>query len=130
LERTDAAGRLVLTLVAAAVDALGVRNAEYSRTLRRQTCGPAADTPCRPVRPGHGDMIIPCIPPSAWISCHARPNSASDPELVCWVAERVGVEPQAAWTHVRAVLATLEFDVAEMEALRQRPPREFDVPMA
>ena len=44
--------------------------------------------------------------------------------------ERVGVEPQTVWTHVRAVLGTLEREVAEMEEVRQRLPREFDALMA
>jgi uncharacterized protein (DUF2267 family) len=51
-------------------------------------------------------------------------------EFVRRVAERVGVEPQAAWMHVRAVLGTLEREVAEMEAVRQRLPRDFDALMA
>ena len=51
-------------------------------------------------------------------------------EFVGRVAERVGVEPPAAWTQVRAVLGTLEREVAEMEAVRQRLPREFDALMA
>ena len=51
-------------------------------------------------------------------------------EFVRRVAERVGVEPQAAWTHVRAVLGSLSREVAEMEAVRQRLPREFDALMA
>jgi uncharacterized protein (DUF2267 family) len=51
-------------------------------------------------------------------------------EFVGRVAERVGVEPQAAWTHVRAVLGTLEREVAEMEAVRQRLPPEFAALMA
>jgi uncharacterized protein (DUF2267 family) len=46
------------------------------------------------------------------------------------VAEHVGVEPRAAWTHVRAVLGTLEREVAGMETVRQRLPREFDALMA
>jgi uncharacterized protein (DUF2267 family) len=49
-------------------------------------------------------------------------------EFVCRVAERVGVEPH--WTHVRAVLGTLEREVAEMEEVRLRLPREFDALMA
>jgi uncharacterized protein (DUF2267 family) len=40
------------------------------------------------------------------------------------------VEPQVAWTHVRAVLGTLEREVAEMEEVRQRLPRDFDALMA
>jgi hypothetical protein len=40
------------------------------------------------------------------------------------------VEPQAVWTDVRAVLGTLEREVAEMEKVRQRLPREFDALMA
>ena len=51
-------------------------------------------------------------------------------EFVGRVAERVGVEPQAAWTQVRAVLGTLEREVAGMEALRQRLPSDFDALMA
>ena len=51
-------------------------------------------------------------------------------EFVRRVAERVGVEPQTVWTHVRAVLGTLEREVAEMAAVRQRLPREFDALMA
>jgi uncharacterized protein (DUF2267 family) len=51
-------------------------------------------------------------------------------EFVRRVAERVGVEPQAVWTDVRAVLGTLEREVAEMEKVRQRLPREFDALMA
>jgi uncharacterized protein (DUF2267 family) len=51
-------------------------------------------------------------------------------EFVRRVAERVGVEPQAAWTQVRAVLGTLEREVAGMEGVRQRLPRDFDALMA
>jgi uncharacterized protein (DUF2267 family) len=51
-------------------------------------------------------------------------------EFVRRVAERVGVEPQAAWTHVRAVLGTLERNVAEMQEVRERLPRDFDALMA
>jgi len=51
-------------------------------------------------------------------------------EFVRRVAERVGVEPQTVWTDVRAVLGTLEREVAEMAAVRQRLPREFDALMA
>jgi uncharacterized protein (DUF2267 family) len=51
-------------------------------------------------------------------------------EFVRRVAARAGVEPQAAWTHVRAVLGTLGRDVDEMEAVRQRLPRDFDALMA
>ena len=51
-------------------------------------------------------------------------------EFVRRVAERMGVEPRAAWTHVRAVLGTLEREVAEMEQVRVRLPREFDALMA
>ena len=51
-------------------------------------------------------------------------------EFVRRVAERVGVEPQAVWTDVRAVLGTLEREVAEMEEVRQRLPRDFDALMA
>jgi hypothetical protein len=41
----------------------------------------------------------------------------------------MGVEPRAPWTHVRA-LGTLEREVAEMEEVRQRLPRDFDALMA
>jgi uncharacterized protein (DUF2267 family) len=51
-------------------------------------------------------------------------------EFVGRVAERVAVQPQAAWTQVRAVLGTLEREVAEMEAVRQRLQREFAALMA
>jgi uncharacterized protein (DUF2267 family) len=51
-------------------------------------------------------------------------------EFVGRVSERVGVEPRAAWTHVRAVLGILEWEVAGMERFRQRLPREFDALMA
>jgi uncharacterized protein (DUF2267 family) len=51
-------------------------------------------------------------------------------EFVRRVAERVGVERQAAWTQVRGVLGTLEREVAEMEAVRQRLPPEFAALMA
>jgi uncharacterized protein (DUF2267 family) len=51
-------------------------------------------------------------------------------EFVGRVAQRVGVAPRAAWTQVRAVLGTLEREVAGMETVRQRLPREFDALMA
>jgi uncharacterized protein (DUF2267 family) len=51
-------------------------------------------------------------------------------EFVDRVAERLGAQPQAAWTQVRAVLGTLDREVAELEALRQRLPREFGALMA
>jgi uncharacterized protein (DUF2267 family) len=51
-------------------------------------------------------------------------------EFVRRVAERVGVEPPAVWTQVRAVLGTLSREVAEMEEVRLRLPREFDALMA
>jgi uncharacterized protein (DUF2267 family) len=57
-----------------------------------------------------------------------RPFDAD--EFVGRVAERVGAQPQAAWTQVRAVLGTLDREVAELEALRQRLPREFGALMA
>jgi uncharacterized protein (DUF2267 family) len=57
-----------------------------------------------------------------------RPFDAD--EFVGRVAERVGAQPQAAWTQVRAVLGTLDREVAEMEALRQRLPHEFGALMA
>jgi uncharacterized protein (DUF2267 family) len=51
-------------------------------------------------------------------------------EFVRRVAERMEVEPEAAWTHVRAVLGTLEREVTEMDEVRQRLPRDFDALMA
>jgi uncharacterized protein (DUF2267 family) len=51
-------------------------------------------------------------------------------EFVGRVAERVGAQPRAAWTQVRAVLGTLDREVAEVQALRQRLPRDFDALMA
>jgi uncharacterized protein (DUF2267 family) len=51
-------------------------------------------------------------------------------EFVGRVAERVGVAPQVAWTQVRAVLGTLDREVAELQAVRQRLPREFGALMA
>jgi uncharacterized protein (DUF2267 family) len=51
-------------------------------------------------------------------------------EFVGRVAERLGAQPQAAWTQVRAVLGTLDREVAELEALRHRLPREFGALMA
>ena len=51
-------------------------------------------------------------------------------EFVRRVAVRVGEEPQRVWTDVRAVLGTLEREVAEMEEVHQRLPREFDALMA
>jgi uncharacterized protein (DUF2267 family) len=51
-------------------------------------------------------------------------------EFVGRVAEHVGAQPQVAWTQVRAVLGTLDREVAELQALRQRLPREFDALMA
>jgi uncharacterized protein (DUF2267 family) len=51
-------------------------------------------------------------------------------EFVRRVAVRVGEEPQRVWTDVRAVLGTLEREVAEMEEVRRRLPREFDALMA
>ena len=40
------------------------------------------------------------------------------------------MEPSVGWTGVRAVLGTLEREVAEMEEVRLRLPREFDALMA
>jgi uncharacterized protein (DUF2267 family) len=57
-----------------------------------------------------------------------RPFDAD--EFVDRVAERVGAQPQATWTQVRAVLGTLDREVAELEALRWRLPREFGALMA
>ena len=57
-----------------------------------------------------------------------RPFDAD--EFVGRVAERVGVAPRAAWTQVRAVLGTLDREGAEIDAVRQRLPREFDALMA
>jgi uncharacterized protein (DUF2267 family) len=73
------------------------------------------------------------LPAELQVAAHAgspgcQPFGAD--EFVRRVAERVGVEPQTVWTDVRAVLGTLEREVAEMEAVRQRLPREFDALMA
>jgi uncharacterized protein (DUF2267 family) len=57
-----------------------------------------------------------------------RPFDAD--EFVGRVAERLGAQPQAAWTQVRAVLGTLDQEVAELKALRQRLPREPGALMA
>jgi uncharacterized protein (DUF2267 family) len=57
-----------------------------------------------------------------------RPFDAD--EFVRRVAERVGAQPQAAWTQVRAVLGTLDREVVETQALRQRLPRDFGALMA
>src|SRR4029453_5123786 len=51
-------------------------------------------------------------------------------EFVRRVAQRVGGGPQTGGIHVRGVLGTLEREVAEMEAVRVRLPREFDALMA
>jgi uncharacterized protein (DUF2267 family) len=51
-------------------------------------------------------------------------------EVVGRVAERVGAQPRAAWTQVRAVLGTLDREGGEVQALRQRPPRDFDALLA
>jgi uncharacterized protein (DUF2267 family) len=51
-------------------------------------------------------------------------------EFVGRVAERVGAQPQVAWTQVRAVLGTLDREVVELQALRQRLPRDVDALMA
>jgi uncharacterized protein (DUF2267 family) len=51
-------------------------------------------------------------------------------EFVRRVAERMGMEPQTVWTQVRAVLGTLERELAEMDEVRLRLPREFDALMA
>jgi uncharacterized protein (DUF2267 family) len=60
-------------------------------------------------------------------SLTCRPFDAD--EFVGRVAERLGAQPQAAWTQVRAVLGTLDREVVELEALR-RLPREFGALMA
>jgi uncharacterized protein (DUF2267 family) len=57
-----------------------------------------------------------------------RPFDAE--EFVDRVAERLGAQPQAVWTQVRAVLGTLDRELAELEVLRQRLPREFGALMA
>ena len=51
-------------------------------------------------------------------------------EFVGRVAERVAAQPQVAWTQVRAVLGTLDREVVELQALRQRLPRDVDALMA
>ena len=57
-----------------------------------------------------------------------RPFDAD--EFVDRVAERLEAQPQVVWTQVRAVLGTLDREVAELEALRRRLPREFGALMA
>ena len=57
-----------------------------------------------------------------------RPFDAD--EFVDRVAERLGAQPQVVWTQVRAVLGTLDREVAELQALRRRLPREFGALMA
>ena len=42
----------------------------------------------------------------------------------------MGVEPRTVWTQVQAVLGTLEREMAEMEEIRRRLPREFDALIA
>jgi uncharacterized protein (DUF2267 family) len=73
------------------------------------------------------------LPAELQMAVHAGSSSCQPfdaDEFVRRVAERVGVEPPAVWTQVRAVLGTLEREVAEMEAVRLRLPREFDALMA
>jgi len=73
------------------------------------------------------------LPAELQVAMHAGSPSGQPfgaDEFVRRVAERVGVEPYSAWTHVRAVLGTLEQEVAEMEEVRVRLPREFDALMA
>jgi uncharacterized protein (DUF2267 family) len=77
--------------------------------------------------------LSPWLPDRLQAAVHAG-SPACQPfdadEFVDRVAEHVGVQPQVAWTQVRAVLGTLDRDVAELQALRQRLPREFDALMA
>jgi uncharacterized protein (DUF2267 family) len=61
-------------------------------------------------------------------SLTCRPFDAD--EFVGRVVERLGAQPQVVWTQVRAVLGTLDREVAELAALRQRLPREFGALMA
>jgi len=73
------------------------------------------------------------LPAERQVAVHAGSPSCQPfdaDEFVRRVAERVEVEPQAVWTQVRAVLGTLSREVAEMEAVRLRLPREFDALMA
>ena len=73
------------------------------------------------------------LPAELQVAMHAGSPSCQPfdaDEFVRRVAERVGVEPHSVWTHVRAVLGTLEREVAEMREVRQRLPREFDALMA
>jgi uncharacterized protein (DUF2267 family) len=72
--------------------------------------------------PGELQAAVAASPPAC------RPLDAE--EFVGRVAERLGAQPQAAWTQVRAVLGTLDREVAETEALRQRLPREFGALLA
>ena len=57
-----------------------------------------------------------------------RPFDAD--EFVDRVAARLGAQPQGVWIQVRAVLGTLDREVAELETLRRRLPREFGALMA
>jgi uncharacterized protein (DUF2267 family) len=73
------------------------------------------------------------LPAELQVAMHAGSPSCQPfgaDEFVRRVAQRVEEEPQTVWTHVRAVLGTLEREVAEMEAVRVRLPREFDALMA
>jgi len=87
-------------------------------------------------RMGHDDELLRLgarLPAELQVATRAGSRSCQPfgaDEFVRRVAERVGVEPQTVWTDVRAVLGTLEREVAEMAAVRQRLPREFDALMA
>ena len=73
------------------------------------------------------------LPDQLQAAVHAGPPTCQPfdaDEFVRRVAERVGAQPQAVWTQVRAVLGTLDREVADMESLRQRLPREFGALMA
>jgi uncharacterized protein (DUF2267 family) len=86
-------------------------------------------------RLSHQELVrlSPWLPDQLQAAVHAG-SPACQPfdadEFVGRVAAHVGVQPQVAWTQVRAVLGTLDRDVAELQALRQRLPREFDALMA
>ena len=86
-------------------------------------------------RMSHDELgrLLPCLPDElrvAVLGASRTYQSYDAEEFVRRVALRVGVDPHAAWTDVRAVLGTLERDVAEMETVRQRLPRDFDALMA
>ena len=126
--------------------AVGVRRVDYAELLQQVQAAAALDraTAERVIlatvvtlaeRLSHQELVrlSPWLPDQLQAAVHAgslgcQPFDAD--EFVGRVAERVGVTPQVAWTQVRAVLGTLDRDVAELQALRQRLPRDFDALMA